>query len=131
MVQFCLFLPAGPSPTLIFSNRVDIRKIETRPTEAEYTAVVLGLENAIALDFHVIEDRVYWTDVTLDTIKRAFLNGTVIEDVISHGLQNPGRRVVGLLYYIMSSYHILYHVISYIILYCIVLYCIVLYYIVL
>ena len=120
-----MFLPAGPSPTLIFSNRVDIRKIETRPTEAEYTAVVLGLENAIALDFHVIEDRVYWTDVTLDTIKRAFLNGTVIEDVISHGLQNPGRRVVGLLYYIISC-HIIYYIMSYHISYCIVLYYIVL-----
>ena len=89
----------GPSPTLIFSNRVDIRKIETRPTESKYTAVVLGLEDAIALDFHVVEDRVYWTDITLDTIKRAYINGSGIEQVISHGLISPGKYVLSVFNY--------------------------------
>ncbi|KAH3888381.1 hypothetical protein DPMN_012414 [Dreissena polymorpha] len=72
---------------LIFANRVDIRRV--MPDMSEYDSILNGLENAIALDFHHEKGYVYWSDVTLDKIKRAFLNGTGIKEVVAYGLQNP------------------------------------------
>lgn len=59
----------------------------------EYDSILQGLENAIALDFHYGKGYVYWSDVTLDKIKRAFLNGSQIKEVVSYGLESPGRLV--------------------------------------
>ena len=73
---------------MIFANRVDIRKVV--PNRAEYTPILQGLKNAIALDFHHKRELVYWSDVTLDCIKRAHLNGSVVQDVITTGLESPG-----------------------------------------
>ena len=73
---------------LIFANRVDIRRV--LPDMSEYDSVLQGLENAIALDFHHEKGYVYWSDVTLDKIKRAYLNGSQIKEVVSFGLESPG-----------------------------------------
>ena len=73
---------------LIFANRVDIRRV--LPDMSEYDSVLQGLENAIALDFHHEMGYVYWSDVTLDKIKRAYLNGSQIKEVVSFGLESPG-----------------------------------------
>ena len=42
----------------------------------EYSAIAEGLQNAISLDFHYQRDLIFWSDVALDVIMRAFLNGT-------------------------------------------------------
>ena len=36
-----------------------------------------------------MDEKVYWTDVSLNTISRAFLNGSSQETIVSTGLQNP------------------------------------------
>ena len=74
---------------LIFANRVDIRKVI--PNRAEYTPILQGLKNAISLDFHYRKQLIYWSDVTLDCIKRAYLNGSHEQDVINTGLESPGK----------------------------------------
>jgi len=81
----------GVEPYLIFANRVDIRKI--LPSEAEYTSILQGLENAIALDLHHEQGLIFWSDVTLDRIKRAYLNGSGVREIVITGLQNPGMSV--------------------------------------
>lgn len=58
--------------------------------DEEYTSVIDGLQNAIALDFHHAKGIVIWSDVTLDAIKRAYMNGTVMSDVAWSGLKSPG-----------------------------------------
>lgn len=78
----------GEKAYLIFANRVDIRRV--MPDMSEYDSILNGLENAIALDFHHEKEYVYWSDVTLDKIKRAFLNGTGIREVVAYGLESPG-----------------------------------------
>ena len=78
----------GEKAYLIFANRVDIRRV--LPDMSEYDSVLQGLENAIALDFHHDKGYVYWSDVTLDKIKRAYLNGSQIKEVVSYGLESPG-----------------------------------------
>ena len=35
-----------------------------------------GLQNAIALDYDYNHNCIYWADISLDTIKRSFLNGS-------------------------------------------------------
>jgi len=35
-----------------------------------------GLRNAIALDYDYYQNCIYWADISLDTIKRSFLNGS-------------------------------------------------------
>ncbi|XP_059144487.1 low-density lipoprotein receptor-related protein 4-like [Physella acuta] len=82
----------GGEAYLIFANRVDIRKVT--PNKTNYTSILQGLQNAIALDFHHIEGFVFWSDVTLDVIKRAHLNGTGAISIISDGLDNPGGLAV-------------------------------------
>lgn len=44
--------------------------------QREYSSIAEGLDNAISLDYHYARGYIYWTDVTLDAIKRAYLNGS-------------------------------------------------------
>jgi len=91
---------AGGEPFLLLANRVDIRKVVPRGRHAsEYTSVVRGLKNAVSLDVHLRRGLIYWTDVTLHSIKRAYVNTSAsvsstdvvdIEDVVSTGLDSPG-----------------------------------------
>uniref|UniRef100_A0A8C2AGE5 Low density lipoprotein receptor-related protein 4 n=1 Tax=Cyprinus carpio TaxID=7962 RepID=A0A8C2AGE5_CYPCA len=79
-----------PEPVLLFANRIDIRQV--LPHRSEYTLLLNNLENAIALDFHHSEELVFWSDVTLDRIMRASLNGSNVEEVVSTGLESPGTQ---------------------------------------
>ncbi|XP_070536212.1 low-density lipoprotein receptor-related protein 4-like [Ptychodera flava] len=82
----------GPAPYLLFANRIDIRRV--MPDKSDYTSILGGLENAIALDYHSEQQLVFWSDVTLDRIKRAYLNGSGTMDVIATGLESPGGIAV-------------------------------------
>lgn len=53
-----------------------------------------GLQNAVSLDFHWDTQRVFWTDLTLDTIYSAFLNGTGKRPLIQAGLLSPSGLCV-------------------------------------
>lgn len=79
---------SGPEPVLLFANRIDIRQV--LPHRSEYTLLLNNLENAIALDFHHSKELVFWSDVTLDRIMKANLNGSNVEEVVSTGLESPG-----------------------------------------
>lgn len=83
------FLDKGGEAYLIFANRVDIRQVTT--DKMEYTSILRGLQNAIAVDFHHRHQLIFWSDVTLDKIKRAHLNGTDIREIITTGLESPGE----------------------------------------
>uniref|UniRef100_A0A8C1IWU7 Low density lipoprotein receptor-related protein 4 n=1 Tax=Cyprinus carpio TaxID=7962 RepID=A0A8C1IWU7_CYPCA len=86
------FLFPGPEPVLLFANRIDIRQV--LPHRSEYTLLLNNLENAIALDFHHGKELVFWSDVTLDRIMRASLNGSNVEEVVSTGLESPGGLAI-------------------------------------
>ncbi|KAK3787581.1 hypothetical protein RRG08_025912 [Elysia crispata] len=82
----------GGEAYLIFANRVDIVTVTT--DKEDFTSILQGLQDAIALDFHHRKGYVFWSDVTLDVIKRAHLNGTHVMDIVSEGLDNPGGLAV-------------------------------------
>uniref|UniRef100_A0A673GQY7 Low density lipoprotein receptor-related protein 4 n=1 Tax=Sinocyclocheilus rhinocerous TaxID=307959 RepID=A0A673GQY7_9TELE len=87
-----LDIVASPEPVLLFANRIDIRQV--LPHRSEYTLLLNNLENAIALDFHHSNELVFWSDVTLDRIMRASLNGSNVEEVVSTGLESPGGLAI-------------------------------------
>ncbi|KAJ8946706.1 hypothetical protein NQ318_006964 [Aromia moschata] len=78
----------GAPPTLLFANRIDIRQVSL--SNSIYTAILKGLHNAIALDYHYQRGYIFWSDVSMDVIRRANINGTGVRDIIKSGLESPG-----------------------------------------
>ncbi|XP_076032620.1 low-density lipoprotein receptor-related protein 4-like isoform X2 [Oratosquilla oratoria] len=81
-----------PAPSLIFANRNDIRQLLL--DKGDYRPVVDDLMNAIFLDFHFRLSLLFWTDVSLDAIMVAHLNGTGKTDIIRWGLEGPSGIAV-------------------------------------
>ncbi|XP_048049460.1 low-density lipoprotein receptor-related protein 1B isoform X2 [Megalobrama amblycephala] len=94
---------------VIFSIRHEIRRIDLH--KRDYSLLVPGLRNTIALDFHFNRSLLYWTDVVEDKIYRGKLTETGgvtgVEVVIQHGLATPEGLAVdwiaGNLYWIDSN----------------------------
>ena len=72
---FLLSVSALPE-FLLYAARTYIKRITLG--DHRETTIPLGssLRNAIALDFDYAHDCIYWADITLDTIKRSYLNGS-------------------------------------------------------
>ncbi|XP_066473947.1 prolow-density lipoprotein receptor-related protein 1 [Tiliqua scincoides] len=96
-------------PFIIFSNRHEIRRIDLQ--KGDYSVLVPGLRNTIALDFHLNQSSLYWTDVVEDKIYQGKLheNGalTSFEVVIQYGLATPEGLAVdwiaGNIYWVESN----------------------------
>jgi low density lipoprotein receptor-related protein 5/6 len=41
------------------------------------------------LDFDITDNRIYWTDVKVKAISRAFMNGSDMEKIVEFGLDSP------------------------------------------
>ena len=52
------------------------------------------ISRPVALDYDFVEDRVYWTDVTRNTISRSFLNGSMQEVIFQQNVQTPDGLAV-------------------------------------
>ncbi|XP_043939564.1 prolow-density lipoprotein receptor-related protein 1 [Protopterus annectens] len=96
-------------PFIIVSNRHEIRKIDLN--KGDYTVLVPGLRNTIALDFHLNQSALYWTDVVEDKIYRGNLSEsgalTNFDVIIQHGLATPEGLAVdwiaGNIYWVESN----------------------------
>ncbi|XP_006822699.1 LOW QUALITY PROTEIN: low-density lipoprotein receptor-related protein 6-like [Saccoglossus kowalevskii] len=94
MVRVCIFgsilaLIRG-EPLLLYANRQDVRMVDTGTNPPNDTIIISGLEDAAALDFYHNEKIVFWTDVSLEMIKRTFVNGSrIVENIITTGLVSP------------------------------------------
>ncbi|XP_017469873.1 PREDICTED: low-density lipoprotein receptor-related protein 4-like [Rhagoletis zephyria] len=82
----------GGAMTLVVANRWDIRRVQL--SNNRYSAVVKGLHNAIAIDFHYRKGLLFWSDVSTDVIKMVHMNGSRLRDVIKWGLESPGGLAV-------------------------------------
>ncbi|CAL4165319.1 unnamed protein product, partial [Meganyctiphanes norvegica] len=47
-----------------------------------------------AIDFDSVDNRLYWTDISVKSISRAFMNGSQLEKVIEFGLEFPEGMAV-------------------------------------
>lgn len=85
-------------PFIIFSNRHEIRRIDLN--KGEFSVLVPGLRNTIALDFHLNQSALYWTDVVEDKIYRGKLS--------ENGGEHSGNRLTWLLTRLSKVYLNLY-----------------------
>ncbi|KAM7292782.1 low-density lipoprotein receptor-related protein 4 [Ixodes scapularis] len=77
----------APSAFLLFANRGSLREISVdTPDNTDIHLPLNDIYNAVAVDFHFDEWKLYYTDVTLDVIRRADLNGSNMEVVIDQEL---------------------------------------------
>ena len=72
---------AVPEAFLLFANPDDIRRTSLDTNNSKVIPLV-GVKKANALDFSVHDMQIYWTDLSLKSISRAFLNGSGIEHLI-------------------------------------------------
>jgi low density lipoprotein receptor-related protein 5/6 len=75
---------------LIIARQSDIRQLSL--DTADYTHSVLnvrGVKHAIAVDYDIREERVFWTDDDAHLIRSVFLNGTHPVDIISVDIDQP------------------------------------------
>lgn len=112
-----------PEAFLLFSRHTDIRRISLETNNNNVAIPLTGVKEASALDFDVTDNRIYWTDITLkvrrllgllglllpgargarligsaashlQTISRAFMNGSALEHVVEFGLDYPEGMAV-------------------------------------
>lgn len=86
---------SSPETYLLFSSRGSIRRISLDTDDhTDVHVPVPGLNNVISLDYDSVDGKVYYTDVFLDVIRRADLNGSNMETVIGHGLKTTDGLAV-------------------------------------
>ncbi|XP_051476203.1 low-density lipoprotein receptor-related protein 5 isoform X2 [Apus apus] len=83
-----------PEAFLVFTSRAAIHRISLETNNNDVAIPLTGVKEASALDFDVSDNRIYWTDVSLKTISRAFMNGSSVEHVIEFGLDYPEGMAV-------------------------------------
>ncbi|XP_055949393.1 low-density lipoprotein receptor-related protein 6-like [Argiope bruennichi] len=80
----------GPQELLLLVRRTDIRRISL--DTPDFTDVVLELENikhAIAVDYDPVMKQIYWTDDETRAIRRAQLNGSGQENLVTTEIHHP------------------------------------------
>lgn len=80
---------------LLYARQMEIRGVDLAAPYYNYiiSFTVPDIDNVTVLDYDAREQRVYWSDVRTQAIKRAFINGTGVETVVSAGLGPvPGHQ---------------------------------------
>jgi low density lipoprotein receptor-related protein 5/6 len=71
-----------------------IRRISIDPSNGDKPIPIPGIVDASALDFHINQSKVFWTDLEAKKISRAFINGSQAEVVIDVDLIWPDGLAV-------------------------------------
>lgn len=76
---------------LLYVRRSEIRGVDIDdPYMNVMTALTVpDIDDVTVVDYDSQEERIYWADIKTQTIKRAFINGTQLETVISLGESIP------------------------------------------
>lgn len=76
---------------LLYVRRSEIRGVDIdNPYMNVMTALTVpDIDDVTVVDYDAQEERIYWADIKTQTIKRAFINGTQLETIISAGECNP------------------------------------------
>uniref|UniRef100_A0A8C4SJC3 LDL receptor related protein 1 n=1 Tax=Erpetoichthys calabaricus TaxID=27687 RepID=A0A8C4SJC3_ERPCA len=72
---------------LLYARQMEIRGVDIDNPYYNYiiSFTVPDIDNVTVVDFDAQEQRIYWSDVRTQSIKRAFINGTGVETVVSAG----------------------------------------------
>jgi hypothetical protein len=66
-------------PDLLLANEKDIRRVKTK--EKNTVPVVQNLSGAESIDFDIMNNLMYWTDMSLKKISSAYVNGSNVVEV--------------------------------------------------
>lgn len=58
-------------------------------TPCQLLGIQANISRPVAVDYDPVEEKVYWTDVTLKLVARAFPNGSDVEVIAQHNVSNP------------------------------------------
>lgn len=84
----------GPQEILLIVQRNEINRISLdSPDYTNFMLPLNGLKHAIAIDFDPVEKMLYWTDEQARVIRRAYLNGSNQQDVISTEVYKIARSL--------------------------------------
>lgn len=79
-----------PEELLVIVQRNAICKLSLdSPDYTNFVLPLTGIKYAIAIDFDPVDEMIYWTDEKVCAIRRAFLDGSGQEDVVSTEVSNP------------------------------------------
>ncbi|RUS74219.1 hypothetical protein EGW08_018025 [Elysia chlorotica] len=78
-----------PDAFLLFSSRSDIRRLSLETSYNNQPIPIQGVQKAMAIDFDISDNRIYWTDGELQQISQAFMNGSSLQHIIQFGLDSP------------------------------------------
>uniref|UniRef100_A0A3B3CPE7 EGF-like domain-containing protein n=1 Tax=Oryzias melastigma TaxID=30732 RepID=A0A3B3CPE7_ORYME len=75
---------------LLYARQIEIRGVDIDNPYYNYiiSFTVPDIDNVTVVDYDALEHRIYWSDVRTQTIKRAFINGTGVETVVSAGKES-------------------------------------------
>lgn len=81
--------PAEFRQFLLYARQIEIRGVDIDNPYYNYiiSFTVPDIDNVTVVDYDALEHRIYWSDVRTQTIKRAFINGTGVETVVSAGMK--------------------------------------------
>lgn len=90
MIDFLIISPALKR-FLLYVRRSEIRGVDIdNPYLNVMTALTVpDIDDVTVVDYDAQEERIYWADIKTQTIKRAFINGTQLETIISAGGCSP------------------------------------------
>ncbi len=92
--MFLLILFPESRKFLLYARQIEIRGVDIDNPYYNYiiSFTVPDIDNVTVVDYDAVEHRIYWSDVRTQTIKRAFINGTGVETVVSAG-KNDYRNI--------------------------------------
>ncbi|XP_070568538.1 low-density lipoprotein receptor-related protein 6-like isoform X1 [Ptychodera flava] len=83
-----------PEAFLLLSMGNSIRRISLEANNNDVVIPPSGVKSTFALDFDINDNRIYWSDTSVKSISRAFMNGSAVEHVIEFGLEYPESMAV-------------------------------------
>ncbi|CAH1786283.1 unnamed protein product [Owenia fusiformis] len=90
LIILSVFLQCKGDPLLLYANRRDVCTVDPGRPRGNATVVIGGLEDAAAVDFFYEESSIFWTDVTLEMIKRTYINDSSQSiNIATTGLVSP------------------------------------------
>lgn len=86
----CLLSSTESRQFLLYARQIEIRGVDIDNPYYNYiiSFTVPDIDNVTVVDYDALEHRIYWSDVRTQTIKRAFINGTGVETVVSAGKES-------------------------------------------
>ncbi|XP_043921911.1 low-density lipoprotein receptor-related protein 5 [Protopterus annectens] len=81
---------SGAEEVLLLARRTDLRRISM--DTPDFTDIILQIEDirhAIAIDYDPVEGYIYWTDDEVRAIRRAYLDGSGAETLVTTEINHP------------------------------------------